>query len=140
MKNWLERIAYQLRTFLYGRYGSDEFSRFLSLAGIILCFLSCFKPLRFLSLIALAVLIFSSFRCFSKNGAARRKELDRYLKIKNGIRQKINLIRSMWRDRKTHRYLKCPNCKTRIRIKKPAKHKKIIIDCPHCKNSFTKKT
>ena len=44
----------------------------------------------------------------------------------------------MWRERKTHRYFKCPNCKTMVRV--PKGKGKIVITCTRCHHEIVKRT
>lgn len=126
---------------MQGRYGMDELSYFLSTAGLVLCLLSIlFRSLSILYLPALALMIWAWYRSFSKNIYKRQRERNRYLEIRQAIQRKITLVKNMWRDRKTHRYYKCPNCKAVVRIPKPPKGKNIEITCHRCHQSFNKRT
>ena len=140
MRRWLQDLSYKMQVFMQGRYGRDELSRTLTIAAIVCIILALFRPLRFFIYIALAILIWSLFRTYSKNHASRRKELDVYLKFKNTCTGKFKLVKGMWRDRNTHIYIKCPNCKAMIRLSKPPKGKRILVTCPKCKNQFEKRT
>lgn len=141
MKKLLNKIKTGLQSFMYGRYGYDELSCFISVAAFVIILLACFIPKAgILSIAAFLLLIWSWFRSLSKNCVKRRTERDKYLAIRERITQKFKLIKNKWRDRKTHRYYKCPNCKVTIRIPKPGKHKTIGITCPKCKKEFTKRT
>ena len=140
MRRWLQDLSYKMQVFMQGRYGRDELSMVLTISAIVFIILALFRPLRFFIYIALAILIWSLFRTYSKNHSARRKELDAYLKIKNTVISKFKLIKSMWRDRGTHIYIKCPNCKATVRLSKPPKGKRILVTCPKCKNQFEKRT
>lgn len=140
MKKWFEKLAYSMQRFMYGRYGYDELSWFLSIAGIILLFLSLLPYLRILYFVALAMLVWSWFRAFSKNIYNRQTERQKYLDIKSRARQKYRLYKNMWLERKTHKYYKCPHCKAVVRIIKPEGRKTISIQCPKCGGSFDKKT
>ena len=140
MRNWLQNLSYKMQVFMQGRYGRDELTNVLTIAGIVFLILAFINPLHFFVYIALAVLIYSLYRSYSKNHNARIKELNFYLKIKVFLVNKFKLLKGMWRDRNTHIYVKCPNCKTYVRISKPAKGKTIRITCPKCKNFFDKRT
>ena len=140
MKKWFENLSYKLQVFMQGRYGRDELSGALSICALVLIILAFIRPLRFLVYIALIILIWSIFRSYSKNRAKRVEELNKYLKIKNFFISKFKLIKGMIRDRNTHLYVKCPDCKQYIRLRKPSKKGiTISINCPKCKNNFTKK-
>ena len=140
MRRWFEKIMYGLQRFMYGRYGYDELSRFLSISGMVILFLSLIPFLRILYFVALAILIWSWFRTFSKNIYKRQAERQKFLTIRNRIKQKLRLYKSIWHERKTHRYYKCPHCKAVVRIVKPERGKTINIRCPKCSSSFDKKT
>lgn len=140
MKKWLLSLGYRLSMFMQGRYGYDEFSRFLVIAGLILMLISWFPHMYFLYILGSAAIIWAWFRIISRNIYKRQNELNRYLKIKNSIAHKFRLYQNMWRDRKTHRYYRCPNCRTYVRIRKPHKGKRIIVTCPRCRHEFEKRT
>jgi DNA-directed RNA polymerase subunit RPC12/RpoP len=140
MKKWLENFKYSLQRFMQGRYGYDELSWFFSIAGLILLLLSALPYLSILYFIAIALLIWSWFRAFSKNVYKRQIERSKYLNIKNKVTQKFRLCKNVWHERKTHKYYKCPHCKAVVRVIKPEKGRTINIHCPKCGNSFNKKT
>ena len=140
MRDFFQNLSYKIQVFMQGRYGRDELSGALSIAAIVFLILAFIRPLRFCVYIAIIILIWSLYRSYSKNRAAREKELNTYLRIKNTVVSKFRLLKNMWRDRNTHIYVKCPNCKSYIRLKKPPKGKNIRINCPKCQNSFTKTT
>ena len=47
----MKQLAQKLQQFMVGRYGNDEFTLFLSIAGLILGLLANFKYLGFLYII-----------------------------------------------------------------------------------------
>lgn len=133
MNNFLQRLAYKLQSFMYGRNGYDSLSRALSWVSIILIFLSVILPILYP--LALVSFIWSLFRTYSKNIAARRRELAFYEKHFGLTFKRLS---NMWRDRKTHRYYKCPSCKAYLRV--PKGKGEIIITCPNCKTKIEKRT
>lgn len=134
----MKQLAQKLQQFMIGRYGNDEFSLFLSIAGIVLGLLANFKYLGFLYFIGTALIFFSLFRSLSKNYNARRKELNWYLLWSAKPKAELKIFVNKIRDRKTHRYFKCKNCKTVMRV--PAGRGKIEITCPKCRAKVIKKT
>lgn len=140
MKKWFSKMGYKMQAMMSGRYGIDELSWFMNGAAMLLLLLSAFRWLRFLYIIAVLLVIVSYYRAFSKNIVKRQAERNGYLKTKYSILQYFRLIRSRWKDRKTHRYYVCPNCRRAVRIKYPGRGKKISIHCPDCGKSFIKKT
>lgn len=140
MRRFFDNLSYKMSAFMQGRYGKDELNSTLTGATIVFLILSLIRPLRFFWFIALAAIIVLIFRTCSRNHSKRAQELDTYLKIKNTVVAKFKLYKNMFNDRKTHKYIKCPNCKAMVRIPKPPKGKNIRITCPKCKNSFEKRT
>lgn len=138
MRNWLDKMSRKFQNFMIGRYGTDELSRFLLWVGIICMFLSWIAPLRFLYLPAWIVVIWAYIRVMSKNIIKRSKERDKYLRMTSKVRARLSIYKKMWKDRHSHRYFKCPNCKTFIRV--PKGKGKIVITCTKCRNEITKTT
>lgn len=132
------RFASKMQQFMTGRYGSDQFTLFLSIAGLVSAFFGNFKYLRFLYFVGIAMIIYGLFRSLSKNYEARRKELNWYLVWSEKPKAQIKLLMNKIRDRKTHRYFKCKECKTVLRV--PKGRGKIEITCPKCRMKTIKKT
>lgn len=140
MRNFFENLSYKLSVFMEGRYGRDRLYNFLSIAALVFLILSFIPPIRFFVYIALAVIIWSMFRVLSRNLPARRKELETYEKVFGSVSGNVKMLKRRWTERDTHLYIKCPNCKTYIRIKKPPKGKTISVTCPKCQNRTEKRT
>lgn len=134
----MQRFIIKIQQFMAGRYGSDKFTLFLSIVGLILAFLGNFRELRFFYFIGLGVIIYSLFRAMSKNFEARRKELNWFLRWSEKPRAEFKLLGNKWRDRKTHRYFKCKSCKTVLRV--PVGRGKIEVTCPKCKMKEIRRT
>lgn len=138
MKNWFEKLGYRMASFMYGRYGNDALTKFLLIAALILMVISWIPRLGWVYLLALAVMIWSIYRSLSRKFDKRRRELDRYLKIKNPIVNFFKLQRNKWRDRKTHVYFKCKKCKAVLRV--PKGKGSIVVICTRCKDRIEKET
>jgi hypothetical protein len=123
---------------MYGRYGNDDLTKFLLVLSIIFMLISWLPRLAWVYLLAAAVLAWSLMRSFSRKLDRRRRELDRYLKIKNKIVNFFKLRRNKWRDRKTHVYFKCKKCKAVLRV--PRGKGSIIVTCTRCGDRIEKKT
>ena len=65
--------------FMQGRYGQDQFSRFLLILGLICLAVNIFVRSSILYWVFWILLIYTYFRMFSKNHAARYAENQRYL-------------------------------------------------------------
>lgn len=133
-------MAYKYSVFMQGRNGNDELSRFMTITAFVLLILSWIKPLNFLSFVSLILLVWSLFRCYSKNLAKRGRECEKYLALRNSVTGRFSLYGNMFRDRKTHRYYKCPGCKVYVRIPKFEHGKKIEVGCKKCGKKFVVKT
>lgn len=127
-----------MASFMYGRYGNDALTKFLLIAALILMVISWIPRLGWVYLLALAVMIWSIYRSLSRKFDKRRRELDRYLKIKNPIVNFFKLQRNKWRDRKTHVYFKCKKCKAVLRV--PKGKGSIVVICTRCKDRIEKET
>lgn len=123
---------------MYGRYGNDALTSFLLILGLILMIISWIPRLGWVYFLAAAVLIWSLSRSFSRKFDKRRRELDRYLKIKKPIVNFFKLRRNKWRDRKTHVYFKCKKCKAVLRV--PKGKGSIVVICTRCKDRIEKET
>ena len=135
MANWRERLT----QFMQGRYGgNDTFNK--ALFGVFLFFLllAIFTGRTAVSttlnLIAVAVLIYSYFRIFSRNIARRQAENQKFLKITAPVR---SLFGKKSAD-KTHRIFSCPKCGQKMCV--PMGKGKIEITCPNCRNKFIKRS
>jgi len=126
---------------MYGRYGMDELSRFLTYAGLLVLLVSMFltqtvKMAAFI--IAVAIIIFTYYRTFSKNFEKRRAENARYLGRRQRISAWFRLRRDMWKQRKDFKFFKCPSCKAVLRV--PKGKGKLRVVCKKCGTAFEKKT
>ncbi len=138
MRRFFHEFIQRYSRFMQGRYGYDELGRFLIFTALALTLLGYIPKLRILSLFGLAVLIYYLFRIYSKNHTARQMELNRYYVISDKVKKEIRLIKSKWRDRKTHVYFKCKNCGAIVRV--PKNKGEIEVTCPRCRAKTTKKT
>lgn len=127
-----------LRRMMIGRYGTDQLSLALIVLYMILFFLSYIPYCWFLSWIGLLLFAVILFRTFSRNITKRYHENQVFLRYWLPVKNWFKTIKSRFRDRKTHRYYKCPNCKQKLRV--PKGRGKIKITCPRCHNQFIKKT
>ena len=124
--------------FMSGRYGADQFSRFLLGVAVVCLILSIFVGRQFFSLFALVILGVCYFRMFSKNYAKRSAENERYLGMTRGIRDWFAKRKRRIEQSKDFHIYKCPSCGQKIRI--PRGKGKICITCPKCRHEFEKKS
>lgn len=128
----------KLIRFMYGRYGVDAFSKFLTGVGFAFLIITMFTNLRVLWIISLAVIIYAYFRMFSKNHQKRYAENQAYYKYTAGIRNSFAKLKYNLKQRRTHHIYSCPSCKQKIRI--PRGKGKIEVRCPKCSNTFIKRS
>lgn len=144
MRNFFQNFSYRMQYFMQGRYGDDELNRVLSRTGLVLVLISLFSrlwwPLAYLSPVGFFLALVSIFRMFSRNIYKRQRENAKYNELVSPVRKKRNLYSNMMREKNTHSYYKCPNCKTYVRLRKPPKGKKIAVRCTKCQNEFIKRT
>ena len=121
--------------FMQGRYGSDQFGRFLMVVGMISILLHIvidFSPLYY---IAIASLLFGYYRLLSRNFYKRRRENSKYLELKSKVLSRLPERKA--RD-PYHRIFKCPGCGQKVRV--PKGRGKVAIRCPKCSREFIRKT
>lgn len=137
----MERHGITLREkfyrFMQGRYGGDQFNRFLMILALV-CFAVSLFGARIFYVIGLGVLIYAYFRMLSKNIYKRREENNVYMRYEYRVRQRVAVWRRDMGQRRTHHIYKCPSCKQKIRI--PRGKGKIEIRCPKCGRTFIKRS
>lgn len=149
---FFNRLTEKIGRFMYGRYGTDMFNRFLTVIYFVLYFISALVQIfingivgYILYILSTAVLVFSIYRMFSRNIEKRTRENTAYLghrarwqrqfgpsfkKISDFFKLQKNRIR----DRKTHVYKKCPKCRATLRLRKEkGRH---TTRCPKCGDTF----
>ena len=127
--------------FMYGRNGADDLSRFLSYVSIVLLLLSMFLSdfiQTVLFFFALIMIVYTYFRVFSKNLAARRAENAKFCGFKQRFSNWFKLRREMWKQRKEFKFFKCPSCRAVLRV--PRGKGTLRIVCKKCGTAFEKKT
>ncbi|MBQ4153971.1 MAG: hypothetical protein IJE01_02075 [Clostridia bacterium] len=137
-RNFLQNLTYKLQSFMYGRYGMDDFSRFLTWVALAFFIINLFINSIILYFLGLFALIFSTYRCYSKNIYKRQKERATYVKYKNKLLGWFRIRKRIYNERKVNKYFKCPTCKAYLHV--PKGRGKIIITCPKCKNEITRKS
>lgn len=128
--------------FMQGRYGADQFSKFLLGAGLVAVFLSALfggsVPGMIFYVFGWILIIYCYFRMFSRNVSKRYSENQVYLSKTNGIRTFFRKQIDLMKQRRTHHIYTCPGCKQKIRI--PKGKGKIEVRCPKCGTTFVKKS
>lgn len=134
MKDFFERLGDRVRNFMQGRYGTDDFSKFLLVAAFILYVLSLIIRNGPVYWAAAAVLAWSWYRMLSRDFEKRAAENKRYLAFCAGVRKFLKKQKEHFDGRKDYRYFKCPGCGQEVRVPKGKGH--IRITCPKCRTQF----
>lgn len=138
IKNWFRSLGYKMQKFMYGRYGYDELSRFLSILALVCVILGLFWHPGFFCTLSMIAYLTVLVRGYSKNIAKRQRERAAYLRLEKPVRSWFSLQKRKFAERKTHRYYTCSRCKTSLRV--PKGKGKIKIRCPKCGAEIVKKT
>ena len=123
---------------MQGRYGADQFNRFLSVICMVLLILSMLTKGGVLYYIAIALLVLQMYRTFSRNIPRRYAENQKYLAVSAKVRYFWNKKKNELKQLKTHHIYRCPGCKQKIRV--PRGRGRIEIRCPKCYQTFIKKS
>lgn len=135
------KFRQRMEQFMYGRYGQDEFSRFLMIAALVLFVLALIFNGYAGSLfyaVAVVALVYDMFRIMSRNVYKRRQENQWYLKKKRGVTGWFRSLKDRWQQRKEYRFYRCPSCHTLLRV--PRGKGKILMTCRKCGRRFERKT
>ena len=124
--------------FMAGRYGADQFSRFLSFAALALIIVNLFARSAILWLLGIAALVFVYVRMFSKNFERRRRENERYLQLKYKLTAGVRNWIDRQKQRRDYVFFRCPSCHAMLRV--PRGKGKIRVTCRKCGNAFERKT
>jgi ribosomal protein S27E len=126
------------RRVMTGRYGTDQLTFALLGLYFVLWMAGQVSRLYILALLSLVPLVLCFYRMFSRNTGKRYREnvwfMNYWSKVRLWFFNRTNRIK----DRKVHRYYKCPKCANTLRV--PKGRGKICITCPVCGNQFIKKT
>lgn len=138
MKKWFQNLGRKMQTWMYGRYGFDELSQAMSVAALTCLVFSWIPNLQVLSFLGLVLWIGILVRGYSRNLAKRQRERTAYLRFTGKIKSWFSLKKRARKERKTHRYFKCSQCKKTLRV--PKGKGKIKITCPHCHKEIVRNT
>lgn len=138
IKNWFRSLGRKMQSFMYGRYGYDELSQFLSKTALLCVIVGLFAYPGFFCGLTMALYLVTMFRMYSKNITKRQQERDAYLRRTQPLRDWRALQKRKFNDRKTHKFYRCSQCKTSLRV--PKGKGKIKIHCPKCGAEIVKKT
>ena len=105
-----------LRNFMTGRYGPDHLNMALLILAIIISLVARLVHFTVLVYLSYLVLLLIFFRMLSRNIPRRRAENDRFLRYWWPVKQKTKRLVGKIKNRKTHKFFKCPSCKNTLRV------------------------
>ena len=82
-ERWIWDMREKMMRFMSGRYGTDDYSKFLLGAAVALMVVNLFTRISILNFLVFALLIYVYVRLFSKNIQKRYAENMKYLELKN---------------------------------------------------------
>lgn len=137
MRGLMQKFA----MFMQGRYGTDKLNNFLFILFLVLWVINIFVFNRLASLVIdilqLLVIALFIFRSLSRNINRRSAENRKFVPVYDAVTGWFKLCWKKFSDRKEYKYLKCPVCKTQLRVKnKKGTH---TVRCPRCGSEFEKK-
>lgn len=128
------RFREKLVRFMAGRYGGDRLNNFLLAAVMLIIAVNIFVNSLVVSVIYILLWGWSIFRMMSRNIYKRQAENAKFLKFWNPVKGHFKLMKNKWRDRRTHVYKKCPQCKAVLRL--PKQKGNHTVKCPKCGSRF----
>lgn len=132
--DWLRGVGVKasaaLRSFMTGRYGTDQLNMVILGGGLAASLLSVWIRKSGLSvslfLLSYGLMIWAIFRSMSRNTYKRYRENRAFQQFFARLKDRQN------------RYFDCPKCRQTVRV--PRGKGKIAITCPRCHEKFVKKT
>ena len=138
MKRLFSNLQNSLINIMIGRNGPDALARTALWVGIILTLFETFTGFDIFSILGLICLAYAMFRCFSRNISKRAHENARFVTLTAKPRAAWNRFKDRWDQRKTTRFLKCPQCGQSLSV--PKGKGALRVTCPKCRNRFDAKS
>ena len=130
-------IRNALQRFMYGRYGSDQLTRFLPIAYLVLFGLYFVTGFDLFYLLCSVLIFVVLFRMLSRNGGKRYAENAKYMAFMNRCRTEAQQAKVRRANRKEFKYFRCPQCRVIIRLKRGTGER--MVHCPKCHHEFQQK-
>ena len=138
-----QRMGNAIARFMYGRNGPDKLCVVLLWTSVVINLISSFVIRHsrvtgnLLYNLAMAMLLYSMFRMFSKNLNKRRAENQKFVNWLWRMKSSRQGAAQRHAD-KEHKYFTCKNCGTICRV--PVGKGKVVITCPKCGTKINGKT
>lgn len=131
----MNRFQNFLRRFMVGRNGLDALNQMLFVLYILVWIADWFVDSWIMTAATILVVIVFMFRFFSKNLYQRNRENQVWLRIVRPFAFFFRLQKRKWNERRSHRFRRCKQCKTVLRVKRlKGKH---TVACPRCQHENT---
>ena len=108
LSSWFMKFMDWYRRFMYGRYGADKLTAAILIVYFIFYLSAQIARSYVLLAISLVIFVWCWYRVFSRNVEKRRNENEICLKGWNKVKTWAQTMKGRIRDRKTHRYFRCP--------------------------------
>ena len=117
-----------------GRNGADQLYQCMMWCCLALAIVNLFFSNVWIYGVEIVLLGLATYRLLSRNISKRQRENQAFLNFFSKIGKGFRRLGNRWRDRKTHVYKKCPQCKNYLRLPKiKGKH---TVCCPCCTHRF----
>ena len=117
-----------------GRNGADEISNLTLAVAIVLVVVNLFAHTWVISLVAVALLLYTGFRISSTKVADRREENEHFLAVLGPLAPWVRNPAAAMREARAYKHLTCPSCGQHVRV--PRGKGKVRVTCPKCKTKF----
>lgn len=135
--SFFDNIKKGLEGSFRGRNGIDTLSTHLFFTAMFLMLADSILKTGVLFILALVMYIAALFRMFSRKIDKRREENMRFEAWKTARSNSFRQFFVRLKNSRKYKYLKCPQCKSRLRMPRGIGEK--TITCSKCKHSFRKK-
>lgn len=144
----MNNFRYKLAQLFAGRTGIDALGKTFTWIALLLMLVTMFTHSNIAYLLAMACLIYSIWRMFSKNYQKRYYENQNFLqktakirfffmRLVPNIKNTFAKARYDMEQRRTYKIFRCPSCKQKLRV--PRGRGKIQVTCSKCRTQFIKK-
>jgi len=132
-----QKIKNSFRTFMIGRYGSDQLTLALLVSGIVLSLITSITGWQVFHLLGLVAYVWGIFRMFSRNTAKRAAENQKFMSFMQNFKTNSSQFINRLKNMKKYRYFHCPECKSLLRL--PRKVGEVTVTCGKCHHQFRQK-
>lgn len=129
MQGFLDKIRTSIIQFMRGRYGTDQLSLGLISVALVLSFVAIWAGL-WASVPSFVLLTLVMYRMLSTDIARRKRENDAFLARIRKPASALHRRATMWQNRKTKAYVRCPHCHAQFAL--PKGKGRLRATCPKC--------